>query len=59
MACFGIDRQNLGASLKNKVHWKSKLSKYGINKSLSHIFVFFNQFFFVNIWLIFDIEKWL
>ena len=59
LAWFGIERQNLGAFLENKVHWKSKLSKYGINKSLSPIFVFFNEFFFVKIRLIFDIEKWL
>ena len=59
MAWFGIKHQNLGAFLENKVHWKSKLSKYGINKSLSPIFVFFNEIFFVKIWLIFDIEKWL
>ena len=38
--------QNLGTFLENKVHWKSKLSKYGINKSLSPIFVFFNEIFF-------------
>ena len=43
---FGIERQNLGTFLENKVHWKSKLSKYVINKSLSPIFVFFNEFFF-------------
>ena len=43
MAWFGIEHQNLGAFLENKVHWKSKLSKYGINKSLSPIFVFFNK----------------
>ena len=43
MAWFGIERQNLGAYLESKVHWKSNLSKYGINKSLSPIFVFFNE----------------
>ena len=49
---FGIKCQNLSAYLENKVHWKSKLSKYGI-------MVFFNEIFFVKIRLIFDIEKWL
>ena len=43
MASFGIKHQNLGAYLENKVYRKSKLSKYGINKSLSPTFVFFNE----------------
>ena len=36
----------MGTFLENKVHWKSKLSKYGIHKRLSPIFVFFNENFF-------------
>ena len=59
MAWFGIECQNLGVFLGNKVQWKSKLSNYGVNKSLSPIFVFFNENFFVKIQLIFDTEKWL
>ena len=43
MAWFGIEGQDLGALLENKVHWKSNLSKYGIDKSLSPIFVSFNE----------------
>ena len=46
LASFGIKRQILGAFLENEVHRKSKLSKYGIKKSLSPIFVFFNGIFF-------------
>ena len=29
-----------------RVHWKSKLSKYGINKKFTPIFVLFNEIFF-------------
>ena len=46
LSSFGIKCPNLGAFLENTVHWKSKLSKYGIAKSLSPIFVFFNKIFF-------------
>ena len=33
LAWFGIERQNLGTFLENKVHWKSKLSKNILNKN--------------------------
>ena len=40
---FGIEGQNLGTFLENKVHSKSKSSKYVNTKSCCPIFIILNE----------------
>ena len=54
---FGIEGQNMGLFLVIKYIKNMYLSKYVNNKSLSPIFIFFNEKKFRKIQLIFDIEK--
>ena len=52
LAWFGINHQNLDAFLANKVHWKSKLSKYMVLIKVYLPFLYYSMKFFVEIWLI-------
>ena len=50
-------RQKLGMILENKVVQKLKLEKNVFYKKWSHKLIFFNEFFFEKILLIFDVEN--
>ena len=43
MVRFGIEGQNLGTFLENKVHWELKLSKYVNEKNCYPIHKFINE----------------
>ena len=47
----------LQPSFSNKLFSKLNLSKNDFSKSCCPKLIFFNEFFFVKIWTIFDVEK--
>ena len=47
----------LQPSFSNKLFFKLNLSKNYYSKSCCTKLIFFNDFFFVKIWTIFDVEK--
>ena len=47
----------LQPSFSNKLFLKLNLSKNDFSKSCSPKLIFFNEFFFIKVWTIFDVEK--